>query len=1045
MNFIVGKNYGGKTISCSFPSDSRSYIEEVLKNSPDADEQGVSIVEFNSNYIRVSREGNMGTIYYYIILECSSGDNIEIYSASEYTGSAGGDPHFSVSVNLQSFVIPENDGIVTKVNSHASPIFQYMSCILGESLFFVGKSYGRIECRFPEDITNEIRNAAGEEATSDNNIITFSDGSYIQASTFLYNHGMEYFVYFNDETNSKFETLYYKGVASDALGGNSQSSVQSFRIPNNVTVTAVNELSWNITQYMSEFIPSFIGYKNNGTISNASIGFKSKHPLPVKIKNSNNLYIYNAKDLENAINNANSSTSENKKYYLMNSIDISQVDSFPSFTDFKGHFYGNGFTVTMPPCAETAGNLPCFYLFIKNNGIIEDLIVTGGAVNLTSTSKTSYLGGICSINYGRIIRCFNNDRQLYSSASALYVGGIAGMNESSGEIIKCLNKTTNIGFDNTTATGGIVGRNFGLVQGCGNESGTTVCGTNAGGIVGYSLAGSVVNNCYSLGQFSGTYIGGIVGYSYKGEINNCFAVSVDGSKLSGTYHGGICGYNNYGTYSNNYYCTESFSKASSEYNSSTAVNSTGLTSFEMRDGWMYDMIDPLEKRLGNNFIHMSGYNEDYPIQTWQKAGRISDNEFPGVTTNIWMEYIDENSREITLNFENTNLGGKLEKLEISISRANCSGNIITKVHNKTILDPSTLEQLHFQDAYEMLMGEKTGSYGMEDGYYLGHVEATWTTISGKKTTKTLDVFPYNLSKAIIYSSTEALAYCKNTLGYGNTCSIVQESQEIMDTYEYPIEYMISYSAGAHTEFKTLFCTGQTCDERSEIKDMYSDAIAARCFSPEMNKRQNGYCYDYNFSNTSITGAGTMSISNREYKIVNSGMTVMGDGTCFFGPITTEHSGGVACLLEGSEILSSNNELIPIEQLKIGDKVKSYNKEKNKIEDKEIFDIYSHKTLRVYEITLENDSKIYATNTHRFYTKEKGIVNVMNLELQNTLITEDNKELKVVKTKIVPTDKKLVYEIWTRDNGNYFTGKDKILSYCEDYEKVKEIKGGTNNE
>lgn len=786
---------------------------------------------------------------------------------------------------------------------------------------------------------------------------------------------------------------------------------------------------------------NFLKYKENGTWKNSSAGFDSKYPLTIKMKSSNNnIYIYNSTDLINAMANY-MGKSEIKNYYLMNNIDLTELTSINEVTSFYGYFYGNGFRISLPTSSEVGtGGLICPYLIENNYGKIQDLIIDGGQV-VVKSAKQSF-GGICGHNYGKIIGCFNKRDMYYTGTSTAYVGGICGENE--GEIIKCVNNAC-VGMTTTQGSmniAGIAGRNSGLIQSCGVNSGSLIISGNiSGGIVGYSLAGSIVDNCYFNGYFDGgTYIGGIVGYSYKGIISNCYsAVSDDGLDLEykSQYNGGICGFNNYGTYLNNYYDNEHFSKASSEYDSSTSVNSTGLSLFEMREGWQYDMLTPLEERLGNRFVHISGYNNDFPVQTWQRSSMIIENEYPGVTTSIWIDYIDEMSNAITVNFENTNYDGKLKKLEIEISRRGCNNNQIEVVHKKTIINPSTFESWHFENSGDMLLDDP--SQDMSDGYYLAHIEAKWTTINNETRINTLDVFPYNLHKAIIFSSQEALNYLKNNFGLNN-CSIDQESSYVMSVYLYPLEYMFSYTAGSHREYMILSCTGQAWYSGEDIAELYTDTISLRCFPAEITKRQKGYVYGYNLNDYPISRTGTIDLSGRKFTVLNNAATVMSDGTYFYGPITNSSGGGgaVACLLEGSEILNFSNKLVPIETLKIGDKVKSYNEKTKEIEDKEIYKIYNHKPICLYKITLNNGTEIFATNTHRFATKEKGVVNVMNIEIGNTLITEDNKiELKIEKTKIIPIDKP-VYEIWVKDNNNYYIGKDKILSYCEDINDLEDL-------
>lgn len=333
---------------------------------------------------------------------------------------------------------------------------------------------------------------------------------------------------------------------------------------------------------------------------------------------------------------------------------------FFKFIDFQGHFYGNGFTLTLTAIDN---------IFQKNSGTIEDLVVSGGQRIEKDYNVT---GGICRENSGKIINCINNRSfSRHFTLSSLTVGGICGLND--GEIIKCLNRA-NIDNSSTTdasmITGGIVGKNSGLIQGCRsgtidsqNEPYGTLKGYNVGGIVGYSLAGSKVQDCMSWNNLSGYYVGGIVGYSYKGEINHCInmsGINTETQSTTGTYYGGLCGYNNYGTYSNNFY-DSIWARASVEYNTSTQINSKTVPNYLYRSSGIADM-------LGLPYIYVNTYNGGLPSFSWERATRIEPDSIWGITNNIWLDnYQVGEPTNIEIHFERSfGHNGKHKKLHILI-------------------------------------------------------------------------------------------------------------------------------------------------------------------------------------------------------------------------------------------------------------------------------------------------------------------------------------------------------------------------------------------
>lgn len=333
--------------------------------------------------------------------------------------------------------------------------------------------------------------------------------------------------------------------------------------------------------------------------------------------------------------------------------------------NFKGHIYGNGYTINI-----TSQNVDC--LFKQNSGIIEDLVIAGRDIKVTSSiGKT---GGICRVNTGKIINCINNRKIVGNESYPSAAGGICG--ENSGEIIKCLNRA-NIDNSSTTdasmITGGIVGKNSGLILGCrsgwidsdnDNAPKGVLLGYNVGGIAGYTLAGSKIQDCMTWCSLSGYYVGGIVGYSYKGEINHCLNMSTINKEqsqvISGEYFGGLCGYNNYGTYQNNYY-DGLWSKASVEYDSSNPINSQSPTQIEYRSA-------NFASKIGLPYIYINTHNSGMPSFSWERSSKIEPDDYWGITDCIWVEnYSTGEPTNIKVHFERSfGQNGKHKKLDITI-------------------------------------------------------------------------------------------------------------------------------------------------------------------------------------------------------------------------------------------------------------------------------------------------------------------------------------------------------------------------------------------
>lgn len=95
-------------------------------------------------------------------------------------------------------------------------------------------------------------------------------------------------------------------------------------------------------------------------------------------------------------------------------------------------------------------------------------------------------------------------------------------------------------------------------------------------------------------------------------------------------------------------------------------------------------------------------------------------------------------------------------------------------------------------------------------------------------------------------------------------------------------------------------------------------------------------------------------------------------------------GCVFCVISGTYI-SADGGRKKIEDLKIGDKVYSYNIEKKCVELDTVIDTMSRKTNELLEITLENEETITITPEHPIFVKEKGWVVASKLTIQDTIL------------------------------------------------------------
>lgn len=166
---------------------------------------------------------------------------------------------------------------------------------------------------------------------------------------------------------------------------------------------------------------------------------------------------------------------------------------------------------------------------LTNIGGIAGLMTNGkitSSTNAASISGTSYVGGIAGYGQTNTLTFTADNNQGLITGTTNYVGGILGMLVK-GTITSCansgeVNSPTNaggiLGSTSTTATNIV---NFSKNS---NTGKITTTGNNAGGIVGYYIAGTI-DSCYNQGRVTANnYSGGIVGVTttVANTYTNCY-------------------------------------------------------------------------------------------------------------------------------------------------------------------------------------------------------------------------------------------------------------------------------------------------------------------------------------------------------------------------------------------------------------------------------------------------------------------------------------------------------------------------------------------
>lgn len=200
-----------------------------------------------------------------------------------------------------------------------------------------------------------------------------------------------------------------------------------------------------------------------------------------------------------------------------------------SIPSFGGIFDGCGYKITNLDITES-GSAVGLFRYIQESGTVRNLSVEGKVFPDGSKNR---VGGIVGVNYGKLIN-LSFSGQVSGDTN---VGGIAGVNEESGEIRRCSSDASVTG---NHSTGGIVGNNHGILNNCSNSGDININSTD----VSYDLDDITAENLEKINSTSNvsahTDTGGVAGLS-DGKIYFCSNDGTVGYSHVGYNIGGIVG------------------------------------------------------------------------------------------------------------------------------------------------------------------------------------------------------------------------------------------------------------------------------------------------------------------------------------------------------------------------------------------------------------------------------------------------------------------------------------------------------------------------
>ena len=224
---------------------------------------------------------------------------------------------------------------------------------------------------------------------------------------------------------------------------------------------------------------------------------------------------------------------------LYTDIDMSSIDNWEGFEFWGNIFEGNGHTISNVRMINTEeGGILCFFGNIHASGVVRNLTMTGeftSDIHLVYASAFSWefsgvisnchcyvnittidgnVGGIVTRNFGLIENCTNHGNLVGGSAGGIYDHGW-NLGNLTSETRNCTNFGRIEALDGYA--GGIAAGSSGgnIFSNCINE-GEVISAYLAGGIISYCANGITMTNCENRAAVTGTnYTGGIIG-----QLNN---------------------------------------------------------------------------------------------------------------------------------------------------------------------------------------------------------------------------------------------------------------------------------------------------------------------------------------------------------------------------------------------------------------------------------------------------------------------------------------------------------------------------------------------
>ena len=249
-----------------------------------------------------------------------------------------------------------------------------------------------------------------------------------------------------------------------------------------------------------------------------------------------------------------------------------------------------------------------------------------------------------------------------------------------------------------------------------------------------------------------------------------------------------------------------------------------------------------------------------------------------------------------------------------------------------------------------------------------------------------------------------------------TCNNVLTNLEVIS--KLTKTYTINANASAETSNKgkltISIASSNTTDEFNKVKYIIykkNNTEYVKIHETVLTNKSNNFTlnyYDESFSNSKDMYYKVEAYTENNLKIGEKEFTHL-----FF------------CFVAGTKVKTENG-FKNIEDIKIGDKVYSFNLDNNEIELKEVLELIHSSAKDTYKMTIGGKT-VEMTSKHQVYIVDKGWTRAYNIKIGDMMLSANGDKVKITNIEHIKYDEPIdTYNLTVEDNSNYFVTDIQVL-------------------